>query len=84
MRKKVEKMYNKIKTFKEHFEKQILLVITVYRNYNDSQTQLWTASLTYYSILAIVPIIALTLGVTKGFGIDGFFEEKIYSLIPES
>ena len=73
MRKKVEKMYNKIKTFKEHFEKQILLVITVYRNYNDSQTQLWTASLTYYSILAVIPVIALTLGITKGFGIDMVF-----------
>ena len=84
MRKKVEKMYNKIKTFKEHFEKQILLVITVYRNYNDSQTQLWTASLTYYSILAVIPVIALTLGITKGFGIDMFFEEKIYSTFPES
>ena len=84
MRKKVEKMYNKIKTFKEHFEKQILLVITVYRNYNDSQTQLWTASLTYYSILAVIPVIALTLGITKGFGIDMFFEEKIYSTFSES
>ena len=84
MRKKVEKAYNKIKTFKEHFEKQILLVITVYRNYNDSQTQLWTASLTYYSILAVIPIIALTLGITKGFGIDMFFEEKIYSTFSES
>lgn len=84
MIKKVEKIYNKIKTFKEHFEKQILLVITVYRNYNDSQTQLWTASLTYYSILAVIPVIALTLGITKGFGIDIFFEEKIYSVFPES
>ncbi len=84
MRKKVEKAYDKIKTFKEHFEKQILLVITVYRNYNDSQTQLWTASLTYYSILAVIPVIALTLGITKGFGIDMFFEEKIYSMFPES
>ncbi|MBP9477691.1 MAG: YihY/virulence factor BrkB family protein [Sebaldella sp.] len=81
---KVKRFFKNLKTSKEYFEKQILLVLTVYRNYNDSQTQLWTASLTYYSILAIVPIIALTLGVTKGFGIDGFFEEKIYSLIPES
>ena len=84
MIKKVEKIYNKIKAFKEHFEKQILLVITVYRNYNDSQTQLWTASLTYYSILAVIPVIALTLGITKGFGIDMFFEERIYSAFPES
>ena len=84
MKKKVEKIYNRVKTFKEHFEKQILLVIMVYRNYNDSQTQLWTASLTYYSILAVIPVIALTLGITKGFGIDMFFEEKIYSMFPES
>ena len=84
MKKKAKKLYNKLKAFKEHFEKQILLVITVYRNYNDSQTQLWTASLTYYSILAVIPVIALTLGITKGFGIDMFFEEKIYSVFPES
>ena len=84
MIKKAEKIYNKIKAFKEHFEKQILLVITVYRNYNDSQTQLWTASLTYYSILAVIPAIAFTLGITKGFGIDIFFEERIYRAFPES
>jgi membrane protein len=84
MIKKLEKVFTNIKAFKEHFEKQILLVIMVYKNYNDSQTQLWTASLTYYSILAVIPAIALTLGITKGFGIDMFFEEKIYSLFPES
>ena len=83
MKKKAEKIYTNIKAFKDHFEKQILLVIMVYRNYNDSQTQLWTASLTYYSILAVIPVIALTLGITKGFGIDMFFEEKIYSIFPE-
>ena len=81
---KIKSFFDKMKTSREYFEKQILLVLTVYKNYNDGQTKLWTASLTYYSILAIVPIIALTLGVTKGFGIDSFFEEKIYSMIPES
>lgn len=84
MRKKAEKVWKNIIASKDHFEKQILLVITVYKNYNDSQTQLWTASLTYYSILAVIPIIALTLGITKGFGIDMFFEEKMYSFFPES
>ena len=70
---KIKSFFDKMKTSREYFEKQILLVLMVYKNYNDSQTKLWTASLTYYSILAIVPIIALTLGVTKGFGIDSFF-----------
>lgn len=84
LREKIEKLWKKILAFKEHFEKQILLVITVYKDYNDSHTKLWTAALTYYSILAVIPVIALTLGITKGFGIDNLFEEKMYSFFPES
>ena len=84
MKKKITKIVKDIKTYKDYFEKQSMLVISVYKNFNDNNTNLWTTSLTYYSILALVPVIALTLGITKGFGIDTFFEEKIYSWIPDN
>lgn len=35
------------------------------------------SALTYYTILAIVPTLALFLGIAKGFGIDQYLEKEI-------
>ena len=54
----------------------------IYRNYRDGETQILAISLTYYSLLAIFPVVALVLGITKGFGLDKIFIQKFFELWP--
>ncbi|MBP6125767.1 MAG: YihY/virulence factor BrkB family protein, partial [Leptotrichiaceae bacterium] len=41
-------------------------------------------SLTYFSLLALFPLMALILGITKGFGLDIFFISKLFELVPQN
>lgn len=38
------------------------------------------SSLTYYSLLSIVPTVALAFGIAKGFGLQKFMKKQIYSI----
>ncbi len=51
-----------------------------FRLFTESRCPLWASALTYYSIFSIVPILALTFGLSKGFGL----EEKIYEVMNEN
>ena len=46
------------------------------------ENRLWVkaSSLTYYTIFAIVPILALIFAISKGFGIKDVIENFIYKL----
>lgn len=37
------------------------------------------SSLSFYTLLSIVPIFAIFFGIAKGFGLDTLFEQEIYS-----
>ncbi len=81
---KKDDLFNMIEKSKNFFKNELKLIFLITKNYNDSQSQIWASSLTYFSILAIFPIIALMLGITKGFGIDLFFEQKLLEIIPQN
>ena len=44
-------------------------VILLVRNFNSSKSHLWASALTYYSILSIVPILAIGFAIAHGFGL---------------
>ena len=68
--------------FKKRIEEIKRIVYLIYRNYRDGETQILAISLTYYSLLAIFPVVALVLGITKGFGLDKIFIQKFFELWP--
>lgn len=43
--------------------------ILLFRNFNSSKSHLWASALTYYSILSIVPILAIGFAIAHGFGL---------------
>lgn len=45
------------------------------REFSDHQCQLWASSLTFYSLLSIVPVLALAFGVAQGFGLSQKLED---------
>ena len=68
--------------FKRKISEIKRMIYLIYRNYRDGETQILAISLTYYSLLAIFPVVALVLGITKGFGLDKIFIQKFFELWP--
>ena len=56
------------------FLRVILLSV---RRFNEDKVQLRASSLTYYSLLALVPILAMGFGIAKGFGFDKDLEQEL-------
>ena len=55
-----------------------ILVMSI-KGFNEDRVQLRSSALTYYTLLSIVPIVALAFGISKGFGM----EEKLNELLIE-
>ncbi|MFT4552562.1 MAG: membrane protein [Chlamydiales bacterium] len=47
--------------------------------FHKDDCSLHASALTYYTLLSIVPMLALAFGVAKGFGLDGILENEILS-----
>lgn len=73
--KKIENAKNQLNDLKQ-------MVYLIYRNYRDRDTQMLSIALTYYSLLAIFPIVALILGITRGFGLEKVFIQKFFEIWP--
>ncbi|MFH1349592.1 MAG: YhjD/YihY/BrkB family envelope integrity protein [Pseudomonadota bacterium] len=46
-----------------------ILILTI-RGFAEDKCQLRASALTFYSLLSIVPVVAMVFGVAKGFGLD--------------
>ena len=66
---KMEKiMEMNLENTKKNFNDLKRMIYLIYKNYRDGETQILAISLTYYSLLAVFPFVALVLGITRGFG----------------
>ena len=63
--------------------KQVRVLILAFKGFNRDKCQLRAAALTFYSILSLIPILAMVFGIAKGFGFEHTLElllqEKIAS-----
>ena len=59
--------------------KQVRVLILAFKGFNRDKCQLRAAALTFYSILSLIPILAMVFGIAKGFG----FEQKLELLLQE-
>ncbi len=53
-----------------------VLVITI-KNFGKDNTPIYASALTYFSMLSIVPVIAVGFAIAKGFGLESILEEEI-------
>ena len=63
---------SKIQTF---FLQQLRVLVLAYRGFKEDNILLRSSALTFYTLISIVPILAMAFGIAKGFG----FEEKLDS-----
>lgn len=57
--------------------RQIRIFTLAIKGFTEDKVQLRASALTYYSLLSIVPIIALAFGIANGFGFGLYLEEQI-------
>jgi membrane protein len=53
------------------------IVLLTFRGLSEDRCQLRASSLTFYSLLSIVPVVAMIFGIAKGFG----FEENLQKIL---
>jgi membrane protein len=68
---------NKKKPFKSLLIRTVRILISTASGFINDQCFLQASALTYYSLLSIVPALAVAFGIAKGFG----FEENLQALI---
>ncbi len=63
------------------YERAIRILLAVWRVVNKSRIKLFATALTYYTLLAIVPLLAVLFSVLKSFGIEKFLQGVIDDLL---
>ncbi|MEN6385864.1 MAG: YhjD/YihY/BrkB family envelope integrity protein [Phycisphaerales bacterium] len=53
------------------------IVVLAYRGFNENRCRFKASALTFYSLLSMVPIVALMFGIAKGFGLQKQVEEQL-------
>jgi len=59
--------------------KTIRTLVLAFRGFKEDHVSLRASSLTFFSLLSVVPVMALAFGFAKGFGLDGKLEELMQS-----
>ena len=57
--------------------KQLRIIILAARGFANDKIQLRASALTFYSLLSLVPVIAIAFAIAKGFGLDKNLEQAI-------
>ncbi len=57
--------------------RQLRIIVLAGRGFAEDKVQLRASALTFYSLLSIIPVVALAFGLAKGFGLDQELEREI-------
>jgi len=57
---------------------QLRIFLLAFRGFDEDECQLRASALTFYSLLSIVPVVAMAFGIAKGFGFEKLLEKQLY------
>jgi len=66
---------------KSFFIKQLRIILLAVRGFSENKVQLRASALTFYSLLSIVPVIAMIFGIAKGFGFQDKLKQELISIL---
>ena len=69
-------------TGKSFLIRQLRIIILALHKFGKDKCQLRASALTFYTLLAIVPVMAMAFGVAKGFGFEKLLEQQLLDRIP--
>lgn len=59
--------YSRRKSF---FLRQLRIIVLAVRGFAEDKCKFRASALTFYSLLSVVPVIAMMFGIAKGFGLE--------------
>jgi len=62
---------------KPFFIRQLRIILLAIRGYAEDKCKFRASALTFFSLLSIVPVIAMMFGIAKGFGLEQKVESQI-------
>jgi len=62
--------------------RHLRVILLAFRGFNEDKCQLRASALTFYSLLSIVPIVAMAFGIAKGFGFEKMLEKLLFEKMP--
>ncbi len=68
---------DEISGFKAFFIRALRILIIGTRGYTKDKCPMKASALTFFSLLSIVPVIALGFGIAKGFGLEKILERQL-------
>lgn len=57
--------------------RQIKTILITLKGFKEANIQLRASALTLYTVMSIVPVLAMIFGIAKGFGFDAYLKEVI-------
>lgn len=63
---------------------RLRILLLAVRRFNLDRCALHASALTFYSLLSLVPVVALAFAVAKGFGIEEILGEQILARLPDN
>jgi len=61
--------------WKSAIVRTLRVIVLSVRGFNEDKVVLRASALTYFSLLSIVPVVAMAFGIAKGFGLDKMLEK---------
>ncbi len=62
---------------KAFFIRQLRILMLALRGFSEDKVQLRATALTLYTLLAIVPVLAVAFAVSQGFGLENYLEREL-------
>lgn len=62
--------------------RQLRIVLLALRGFDEDKCNLKASALTFYSLLSIVPVIAMVFGIAKGFGFQDVLQKDLLDKFP--
>jgi len=67
---------------KAFFTRQFRIILLVIRGFHENRCGLRASSLTFYTALSIVPLVAMAFGISTGFGYEKIIEKQLMENFP--
>jgi len=67
----------KLPAGKYHLLRLARIAVLSFREFHRDKCQLRASALTFYSLLSVVPIVAIAFGIARGFGLEKVFENQL-------
>lgn len=63
--------------------RQLRILVIAFRGFREGNVQLKASALTFYTILSVVPLIAMVFAISTGFGIQDVLREKVFQFFQQ-